>query len=131
MMYRRELLAIGVAALVPQIRLSAQQVPQSLLDDLVAGNRVLANEMVLDGYGHISVRHPGNKARFLLSRSLAPESVTAADIMEHDLDGTPVDVKGRSPYKERFIHSEIYRARPDVGAIVHCHTPSLIPYGVT
>src|SRR5215469_10482683 len=129
-MYRRELLSLGILALMPQIRLSAQT-PQDLVGDLVAGNHILANENVLDGYGHISVRHPGNKNHFFLSRSLAPESVTAADIMEHDLDANPVDAQGRTPYKERFIHSEIYRARPDVNSVVHCHTPSLIPFGVT
>jgi len=130
-MYRRELLSLGILALIPQIRLDAQAPPADLIADLVAGNHILANEMVLDGYGHISVRHPGNTNRFLLSRSLAPESVTAADIMEHDLEGNPIDARGRSPYKERFIHSEIYRVRADVNAVVHCHTPSLIPYGVT
>ena len=129
-MYRRELLSLGVLALLPQIRLIAQS-PPDVIGDLVAGNHILANENVLDGYGHVSARHPGNKQRFLLSRSLAPESVTAADIMEHDLDGVPIDAKGRAPYKERFIHSEIYRVRLDVNAIVHCHTPSLIPFGVT
>src|SRR5499427_3396727 len=129
-MYRRELLSLGILALVPQIRLGAQA-QQDVVSDLVAGNHILANENVLDGYGHISARHPQNKDHFLLSRSIAPESVTAADIMEHDLDGEPVDAKGRAPYKERFIHSEIYRVRPDVNAIVHCHTPSLIPFGVT
>jgi len=128
-MYRRELLSLGVLALLPQIRLSAQSA-QDVIGDLVAGNHILANENVLDGYGHISARHPQNKDHFLLSRSIAPESVTAADIMEHDLDGAPVDAKGRAPYKERFIHSAIYRARPDVKAVVHCHTPSLIPFGV-
>lgn len=129
-MYRRELLSLGVLALLPQIRVSAQT-PQDVIGDLVVGNHILANESVLDGYGHISARHPWNKNRFLLSRSLAPESVTAADILEHDLDGAPVDAKGRTPYKERFIHSAIYRARSDVNAVVHCHTPSLIPFGVT
>jgi len=129
-MYRRELLSLGILALVPQIRLGAQA-REDVVGDLVAGNHILATENVLDGYGHISARHPTNKSRFLLSRSLAPESVTAADIMEHDLDGEPVDAKGQAPYKERFIHSEIYRVRPDVNAIVHCHTPSLIPFGVT
>src|ERR1051325_9545645 len=97
-MYRRELLSLGVLALLPQIRLEAQAPPQTLIDDLVAGNRILANEMVLDGYGHISVRHPGNRNHFLLSRSLAPESVTAADIMEFDLDANPVDAKSRTAY---------------------------------
>ena len=130
-MYRRELLSLGVLALVPQIRASAQAPPADLISDLVAGNHILANENVLDGYGHISVRHPRSKDRFLLSRSIAPESVTAADILEYGLDGEPIDAKGKTSYKERFIHSEIYRARPDVNAVVHCHTPSLIPFGVT
>src|ERR1044071_9514916 len=98
MMYRRELLSLGVLALLPQIRLDAQAPPADLISDLVAGNRILANEMVLVGYGHIRVRHPARKDRFLLSRSLAPESVTAADIMEFDLDAVAIDAKGRTPY---------------------------------
>ncbi len=102
--------------------------PQGLIDDLVAGNRILAQEGIVDGYGHISVRHPLNRERFLLARSVAPELVTAADIMEFGLDGEAVDARGRTPYKERFIHSEVYRARPDVNAVVHCHAPSLIPF---
>lgn len=132
-MNRRELLSLGVLALVPQIRAAAagQTVPAELVSDLVAGNHILASENILDGYGHISVRHPGNKGHFFVARSLAPESVTAADIMEYDLDAVAVDPKGRTSYKERFIHSEIYRARPDVNAVVHCHTPSLIPFSVT
>ena len=99
-----------------------------LIDDLVAGNRILAMEDVLDGMGHISARHPGRAGRFLLARSVAPELVTRDDIMEFDFDGMPVDARGRTPYKERFIHGEIYRVRSDVNAIVHCHTPSLIPF---
>jgi len=133
-MYRRELLSLGVLALVPQMRASAQAQPADLVNlvsDLVAGNHILASENIVDGYGHISVRHPGNKDRFLLSRSLAPESVTPADILEYGLDGEATDPKGKTSYKERFIHSEIYRARPDVNAVVHCHAPSLIPFGVT
>jgi HCOMODA/2-hydroxy-3-carboxy-muconic semialdehyde decarboxylase len=130
-MNRRELLSLGVLALVPQIRASAQAPSAEILIDLVAGNHILASENILDGYGHISVRHPGNKDRFLLSRSIAPESVVAADILEFGLDGEAIDPRGKTPYKERFIHSEIYRVRPDVNAVVHCHTPSLIPFGVT
>jgi len=126
-MSRRELLSLGMFALVPQIR-AAAQVPASLIEDLVAGNRILAQEGIVDGYGHISVRHPGNRERFLLARSVAPELVTAADILEFGLNGEPIDAKGRAPYKERFIHSEIYRVRADVNAVVHCHTPSLIPF---
>ncbi len=80
----------------------------------------------------MSVRDPEHPDRFLLSRSLAPEMVTAADILEHDLDGNVVEQRGGvTPFLERFIHAAIYRARPDVNAVVHCHSPSLIPFGVT
>jgi ribulose-5-phosphate 4-epimerase/fuculose-1-phosphate aldolase len=105
--------------------------PQALIDDLVAANHVLYNEGVLDGYGHVSVRSPTNPQHFLMSRSLAPALVTAADIMEFDLDGKPIDPRGRLAYQERFIHSEIYKARPDVKAIVHSHAPAVIPFGIT
>src|SRR5215467_2869037 len=88
-----------------------------LVDDLVAANRVLFDQGVVDGYGHVSVRHDKAADHYLMSRSLAPELVTAADIMEY--------------YLERFIHGEIYRVRPDVRAIVHNHSPSVIPFGVT
>lgn len=103
----------------------------ALVDDLVAGNRILSREQILDAFGHISVRHPGNPGRYLLARSVAPELVTAADIIEFDLDSNGIDARGRSPYRERFIHGEIYRTRRDVNAIVHCHTPSLLPFGIT
>jgi HCOMODA/2-hydroxy-3-carboxy-muconic semialdehyde decarboxylase len=101
-----------------------------LIEDLVAANRILAQEGVLDGWGHVSVRHDRDPNRFLLSRSLAPELVTAADILEFDLDSAPVEVMERDLYTERFIHGEIYRARPDVKAIVHSHAPPVIPFGV-
>jgi ribulose-5-phosphate 4-epimerase/fuculose-1-phosphate aldolase len=132
-MLRRDFLALGAVALIPrsvwaQGTTSATPAPGELIEDLVAGNHILANEGILDGYGHISVRHPRNPDRFLIARSVAPELVTAADIIEYGLDGEPVDAKGRTSYKERFIHSEIYRARRDVNAVVHCHTPSLIPF---
>jgi ribulose-5-phosphate 4-epimerase/fuculose-1-phosphate aldolase len=105
--------------------------PAALIDDLVAANHVLYMEGVLDGYGHISVRSPTNPQHFLMSRSLAPALVTAADIMEFDLEGTPVDPRGRLVYQERFIHSEIYKANPRVNAVIHSHSPSVIPFGVT
>ncbi len=85
-------------------------------------------EGVLDAMGHISVRHAVRPDRFLLARSMAPELVTAADILEYDLDGNAIDPRDRTSYLERFIHSEIYRVRPDVRAVVHCHTASLIPF---
>ncbi|HEX2686531.1 MAG TPA: class II aldolase/adducin family protein [Kofleriaceae bacterium] len=98
--------------------------------DVVAANRILADQNVVDGYGHVSVRDPTDPSKFLLARSMAPELVTAADVLVHDLDGnTPAS--NAKLYAERFIHAEIYRTRPDVHAIVHCHSPSLIPFGVT
>jgi len=102
-----------------------------LIDDLVAANRILVDQGVLDGYGHVSVRHPADPQRYLMSRSIAPELVTAADVMEYDLDSNPVDARGRATYLERFIHGEVYRVRPDVKAIVHDHSPSVIPFGVS
>jgi ribulose-5-phosphate 4-epimerase/fuculose-1-phosphate aldolase len=104
---------------------------EGVIDDLVAANRILAQERIVDGYGHVSVRHPVTPERFLMSRSLAPESVEAADVMEYGLNGEPIDARGRSSYQERFIHSEIYRMRRDVNAVVHCHMPSVIPFAIT
>src|SRR5687767_13500240 len=103
----------------------------ALVDDLVCANHILYNEGVVDGFGHISVRHPERPDRYLLARSLAPAVVGRDDIMEFDLDSNAVDARGRRPYLERFIHGEIYRVRPDVVAIVHSHSPSVIPFSVT
>jgi HCOMODA/2-hydroxy-3-carboxy-muconic semialdehyde decarboxylase len=102
-----------------------------LIEDLVAAYRILAQQGVLDGFGHVSARHDRTANRFIMSRSLAPELVTANDLIEFDLDANPVDARGRSLYSERFIHAEIYRARADVKAVVHNHAPSLIPFGVS
>ena len=102
----------------------------ALIDDLVVANRILYNEGVVDGFGHISVRHDATEGYFLLARSMAPGLVTAADIMEFDAEGDAIDARGRTPYLERFIHSEIYKTRPEVRAVVHSHSPSVIPFGV-
>src|SRR5437588_4846245 len=102
----------------------------ALIDDLVTANRILYDQGVVDGFGHVSGRHDSNPERFLLARSMAPGLVTAADMMEFDLAGEPVDPQGRTPYLERFIHSEIYKAHPEVMAIVHSHSPAVIPFGV-
>jgi ribulose-5-phosphate 4-epimerase/fuculose-1-phosphate aldolase len=106
-------------------------VDAGVLEDIVIGSRVLADFGVLDGFGHVSARHPTNPNHFLMSRSLAPALVTANDIMEFDLDGNAVDARGRSLFLERFIHGEIYKARPDVMAVVHTHSPGVIPFTVT
>lgn len=110
---------------------SAGPAESNLIEDLVAANRILADQGVLDGYGHVSVRHPGNPERYLLSRSLAPELVTSGDIMEFDLDSNPADQRGRTMYLERFIHGEIYKARPEINAVVHSHSPAVVPFGVS
>jgi HCOMODA/2-hydroxy-3-carboxy-muconic semialdehyde decarboxylase len=131
-------LALAGAVLGGPRRAPAQAAPASagppdpaLAEDLVAANLILADQNVLDGYGHVSARHDRDANRYLMSRSLAPALVTAADIMEYDLDSNPVDARGRAMFIERFIHGEIYKARPEVRAVVHCHSPAIIPFGVT
>jgi HCOMODA/2-hydroxy-3-carboxy-muconic semialdehyde decarboxylase len=101
------------------------------IEDLVAANRILAEHGVIDAYGHVSVRSESNSKRYLLARSIAPELVTADDILEYDLNSNPVEPRGRESVRERFIHGEIYKARPDVNAVVHNHSPSVVPFSVT
>lgn len=120
-----------VSALAQTAPASAGPVDPKLIDDLVAANRILAMEGILDGWGHVSVRHPKDANRYLLSRNLAAELVTRADIMEYDLDSVPVERRGRDMYTERFIHGEIYKARPDVNAVIHTHAPPLIPFAAS
>lgn len=103
----------------------------NLIEDLAAAYRILAEYGVIDGYGHVSVRSDRNPTRYFLSRALAPELVTEADIMEYDLDSTPLDPRGRESVRERYIHGEIYKSRPEVNAVVHNHSPSVIPFGIT
>jgi len=104
---------------------------QQHLTDLALANHILVNEGVLDGFGHISVRNPDNAERFFIARSMAPALVDVDDIVEVDLDGHVHDAQNRRTYVERFIHSAIYKARPDVMSVVHSHSPAVIPFGVT
>jgi ribulose-5-phosphate 4-epimerase/fuculose-1-phosphate aldolase len=104
---------------------------RALVDDLVAGSRILAEHGVLDAYGHISARSDKRPDRFVMSRSRAPALVTAADLMELGMDSEPATGDKRKGFIERYIHGEIYRARPEVMAVVHSHSPSVIPFGVT
>jgi ribulose-5-phosphate 4-epimerase/fuculose-1-phosphate aldolase len=104
---------------------------RALMEDLVAGSRILASEGVLDGYGHISARSDKRTDHFIMSRSRAPALVTAADLMELNPDSEPLPGDDRKGFIERYIHGEIYRTRPDVMAVVHSHSPSVIPFGVT
>ena len=101
------------------------------LDELVVANRILANEDVVDAYGHVSVRNPHDPTRFFLARSLAPELVEPGDIMEFDLQGNPLGGDQRQPYLERFIHAAVYEARPDVMSVVHAHAEDVLPFGIT
>jgi HCOMODA/2-hydroxy-3-carboxy-muconic semialdehyde decarboxylase len=110
---------------------SAGPADAALIADLVAAYRILAAEGVVDGYGHVSARHDKSAERFLISRSLAPELVTETDIVELDMDAIPVDPDAPKLYLERFIHSEIYKVRPDVKAVVHHHSPDVVPFSVS
>src|SRR5438874_10072993 len=101
------------------------------LEDLVAAYRILAEYGVIDAYGHVSLRSAANPQRYYLARSLAPERVQAEDMIEYDLDSNPLDAKGRESVTERFIHGEIYKARPEIMAVVHNHSPSVVPFSVT
>jgi ribulose-5-phosphate 4-epimerase/fuculose-1-phosphate aldolase len=132
---RRGVLAAAAVAAMPR-RLSAAPVSAgaadpALIDDLVTANHILYDQGVVDGFGHVSVRHNKDPNHYLLARSMAPALVTADDIMEYDLDSVAVDPRGRSSYLERFIHGEIYKLRPDVAAVVHSHSPSVIPFADT
>jgi HCOMODA/2-hydroxy-3-carboxy-muconic semialdehyde decarboxylase len=123
--------AVAVVATVPRrARAADADTEAAAVDELVTANRVLAHEGVVDGFGHVSVRDPQNPNRYRLARSMAPALVTAADILTYDLDSNALDANGRASYAERFIHGAIYKVRPDVNAIVHAHTPAVIPFGV-
>jgi HCOMODA/2-hydroxy-3-carboxy-muconic semialdehyde decarboxylase len=115
---------------------AAAQQPASniaeLIDEFVVANRILADQGVIaDGFGHLSARSPVDAGRFFMSRARAAGLVAPEDIMEFDLGGKPVEERGRPMFSERFIHAEIYKARPEVNAVVHSHAPALLPFGVT
>ncbi|MBR0646807.1 class II aldolase/adducin family protein [Plastoroseomonas hellenica] len=122
--------AEGIAQQVADAAAAGQAPSPSLIEDLVIANHILADEGVVDAFGHISARHDHRPDRFLLARNMAPGQVTPADIIEFTLDGDPVDAVGRRVYLERFIHGEIYRRRPDVIAVVHSHSHSIVPLSV-
>jgi ribulose-5-phosphate 4-epimerase/fuculose-1-phosphate aldolase len=103
----------------------------SVIQDLVCSNRILAAEHVVDAFGHVSARHPDNQERYLLARARAPELIDPDDIMEFTLGCEPIEARGRTPYIERFIHGAIYEARTDIHAVVHSHSLSVIPFGVS
>jgi HCOMODA/2-hydroxy-3-carboxy-muconic semialdehyde decarboxylase len=122
---------LGAPAGAQQQANSAGPVDAALLEDLVAANRILVDQGVLDGFGHVSIRHPKDPGRYLMARNVAPELVTAEDILEYDLDSNAIDAKGQRTFLERFIHGEVYKARPDVQAVIHSHSPSVVPFGIS
>jgi ribulose-5-phosphate 4-epimerase/fuculose-1-phosphate aldolase len=112
------------------IQRSGGPVAASLVEDLAAASRILAAQSVVDAFGHVSLRHPSAPDRYLMARSIAPALVTPGDIVEYDLDSTALNASGRDSFLERFIHGEIYKARPDIMSVVHSHSPSVIPFGL-
>ena len=105
--------------------------PAGLLEELVTANRILAREGVVDAFGHVSIRHPSDPGRYWLSRARAPECIESSDLMEFTLAGDAIEAGGRTPYAERHIHGAIYERRADVHAVVHHHSPAVIPFGIT
>ena len=122
---------VAAPALAQQRPASAGPADPQLIEDLIAANRILAMQGVVDAMGHVSVRHNRDPNRYLMAMARAPELVTEADIMEYDLDSNPVRDPGRRQYSERYIHGEIYKLRPDVFAVVHAHTSSVVPFTVS
>jgi ribulose-5-phosphate 4-epimerase/fuculose-1-phosphate aldolase len=110
---------------------SGGPVDSTVIADLVAANRILADQGVLDGFGHVSIRHPGNPSRFLMSRSLAPALTTSDDIIEYDLDCKAIDDRGRASFIERFIHCETYKVRAEVKSVIHTHSPGVVPFAAS
>jgi HCOMODA/2-hydroxy-3-carboxy-muconic semialdehyde decarboxylase len=104
---------------------------EALVEDLLLGNKILFKYGIVDAFGHISVRHDSDPERYVMSRHLAPGLVTEKDLITYDLDSVPIPATKHRLYSERYIHGEIYKARPDVTSVVHCHAPSLIPFGIT
>jgi len=123
-------LACAVAADGQPVSMQNPKV-QALVEELVVANHILYDQGVVDGFGHISARSPLDPTHYFMARSVAPASVTANDIMEFDAEGNVVGGDKRAPYAERFIHGEVYKARPDVMSVVHGHSASVIPYGVS
>jgi HCOMODA/2-hydroxy-3-carboxy-muconic semialdehyde decarboxylase len=124
-------LGLSLATASAQAPPPAGAADPAAVENLVAASRILAAQGVLDGFGHVSIRHPGNRNRMLMSRSLAPALVTEADILEYDLACAAMDDRGQASFIERFIHCEIYKSREDVNAVVHTHSQGVIPFGVS
>ena len=111
--------------------ISISDTDPDLLADLAAASRILAKRGVVDAFGHVSLRHPENPELYLMPKSQAPALATPGDIITYSLDSEPLDAGSRGSFIERFIHGEIYKLRPDINSVVHSHSPSVIPFGLT
>jgi ribulose-5-phosphate 4-epimerase/fuculose-1-phosphate aldolase len=120
----------AISAVVPDAKAELTPPDPALVEELAIANRILFRQGVVDAFGHISVRHDKRPDRYLLARNMAPALVTPDDIVEFDLDSNPLTANGRSVYLERFIHGEIFRTRPDVVAVVHSHSPAVVPFSI-
>lgn len=120
-------MALNAPSHAPQFDTDASE----LVSDLVVANHILFAQGIVDGFGHVSVRDSRDPKKFLLARNMAPGQVSATDILEFDLDGEPLNANGRAVYLERFIHSEIYKARPDAISVVHSHSHSIVPLTIS
>jgi len=120
-----------LAAEAPQLDADYADLDPELALDLVAANHILAHNGVLDSFGHVSIRDPRNPNRYLQMQAIAPRDVAVSDLITFDLDSNAINARGRPVYRERFIHGEIYKVRPDVNAVIHSHSPGVIPFGVT
>jgi len=116
---------------MPDSKTAPPQADSTLIDELVLANQILHRHRIVDAFGHVSVRHDKDPAKYLMSRHLAPALVARDDIVTFDLDSQALDKQGVRYYSERFIHGEIYKLRPDVVSVVHCHTPQLLPFAAT
>jgi ribulose-5-phosphate 4-epimerase/fuculose-1-phosphate aldolase len=121
----------AVRAQPPAASTAVADTDEQRIADLVVANHILADQGVLDGFGHISVRSVNNPKHFFMARSLAPALVTRSDILEFDENSAPIDQRGRELYSERFIHGEILRVRPEVQSVVHSHAAAVLPFSVT
>src|SRR5215208_780906 len=118
-----------MSAMLGQTILTANAPGPELIDELVIANKILFHQNVVDAFGHVSVRHDKDRNKYLMARHLSPQLVTAADIVTFDLDSNPLTHQAMAYYSERFIHGEIYKVRPHVVSVVHCHARPLIPFG--
>ena len=128
------LLLAGLGVSVPGLSPRAQTTVENLVEfqRVVAANRILANEGVVDAFGHVSVRDPRNPERYVMSYSRSPSLVELEDLLEFEADGSKVNPDDpRRPYGERVIHGAIYEARPDVNAVVHNHSYAVVPFSVS